>query len=179
MRVAFVFAFAIGACRATCGVAQEPGAQIVRNPYYFEPALVGSRYQAEAAEVRTSPIRPVTAAESPAASSKAVESSRSAERMQAIATAFNRPAPHRHAVPGRFSPAADAKPLVASDRPSPVDLHAVPHSDGAEAKTSSLSLTSAVDNQLAVTRLAANPLRGVEATSVVPAAVPTSANPLR
>lgn len=186
MRIAFVFAFATFVVSATCGVAQEPAAQIVRNPYYFDSALVGDRYQlAPPATPPTTTEASPPATERPAAP-RATAPSRSAERMQALSTAFGRTsAPLQRAAPRRFTPPTDAKPLTTVDRENTDRaVTVVPASlelDANDGGSSVGSLTAAVANRMAVTRLAANPLRGAESTSssVAPSAVVPVSNPLR
>jgi len=187
MRIAVLFVISACMCYATTCRAQEPAAYIVRNPYYFEPALVGSRYQVAAPAIAppvataTAEVLPLT---SQPTSSNAVEPSRSVERMHALSTVFGHTsATHERAAPRRFTPPINAKPLAAADHEitqrdvdvSPVSLEW----ETTGTHSSSVSLSAAVTAQLAVTRLAANPLRSLELTPVAPAVPLQSANPLR
>ena len=104
--------------------------------------------------------------------------------MQALSTAFGRSASPDRPAPGRFLPAADAKPLTPGDAAIPGGDYAVVRASlNAEASntgSSYVSLTSAVAERLAVTRLTANPLREAEkASTPTTAASAFGSNPLR
>jgi hypothetical protein len=188
MRTAFFLAVVTCAWASLSCKAQEPAAQIVRNPYYLEPSSSGDRYRYSTAVPATpSAAAPTAMKETPATlppESTTLAVSRSTERMHAIATAFHRATPSGRVAPARFTPPTDAKPLTAADeKPAPRDAAVAPASletDSVPTESSYGALSAAVAGRLAVTRLAANPLRGVETSpTVAPAASLPSVNPLR
>lgn len=190
MRIVLLFSVVAPLATALCCPADEPAAQIIRNPYYFDSASVGDRYgpaPAAALPTAAATATPTVAAESVAQDvvtrPTAIPSSRSAERMRALSTAFGRTkSPSARSEPRRFIPPTDAKPLPVAERENrmrsdvavaPATLLLETNGDTGTSPTPA-ALTSAVAAQLAVTRLTANPLRHIESTSAA-----SSANPLR